>query len=133
MPVSGWLSNTFGRKRFFLVCIAGFTIPSLLCGLAPNLASLIVLRAVQGAAGGGLQPSGQAILADGFPPEKRGMASAIYGIAPVVAPTVGPTSGAATGIAPHEEKIMLVQWRKLDLDQHLARTWRARLGDLCDT
>jgi MFS transporter, DHA2 family, multidrug resistance protein len=93
MPISGWLSNTFGRKRFFLVCIAGFTIASLLCGLAPNLASLIVLRAVQGAAGGGLQPSGQAILADSFPPEKRGMANAIYGVAAVVAPTVGPTLG----------------------------------------
>ena len=93
MPISGWLSNTFGRKRFFLFCIAGFTIASLLCGLAPNLASLIALRALQGAAGGGLQPSGQAILADSFPPEKRGMASAIYGIATVVAPTVGPTLG----------------------------------------
>jgi MFS transporter, DHA2 family, multidrug resistance protein len=93
MPISGWLSNRFGRKRFFLVCIIGFTIASLLCGLAPNLASLIVLRALQGAAGGGLQPSGQAILADSFPPEKRGMASAIYGIAAVVAPTVGPTLG----------------------------------------
>jgi len=65
----------------------------LLCGFAPNLASLIALRALQGAAGGGLQPSGQAILADSFPPEKRGMASAIYGIAAVVAPTVGPTLG----------------------------------------
>ncbi len=93
MPISGWLSNTFGRKRFFLVCIMGFTIASLLCGLAPNLASLIALRALQGAAGGGLQPSGQAILADSFPAEKRGMASAIYGIAAVVAPTVGPTLG----------------------------------------
>ena len=93
MPISGWLSNTFGRKRFFLACIVGFTVASLLCGLAPNLATLIILRAVQGAAGGGLQPSGQAILADSFPPEKRGMASAIYGIAAVVAPTVGPTLG----------------------------------------
>src|SRR5580693_10102834 len=93
MPISGWLSNTFGRKRFFLVCIAGFTTASLLCGLAPNLASLIALRALQGAAGGGLQPSGQAILADSFPREKRGMASAIYGIAAVVAPTIGPTLG----------------------------------------
>jgi DHA2 family multidrug resistance protein len=93
MPISGWLSNTFGRKRFFLACIAGFTLASLLCGLAPNLPTLILLRAVQGAAGGGLQPSGQAILADSFPLEKRGMASAIYGIAAVVAPTVGPTLG----------------------------------------
>jgi MFS transporter, DHA2 family, multidrug resistance protein len=93
MPISGWLSNTFGRKRFFLACIAGFAVASLLCGIAPNLASLVVLRAVQGAAGGGLQPSGQAILTDSFPPEKRGMATAIYGIAAVVAPTVGPTLG----------------------------------------
>jgi DHA2 family multidrug resistance protein len=93
MPISGWLSNTFGRKNFFLVCIAGFTASSLLCGLAPNLASLILLRAIQGATGGGLQPAGQAILADSFPPEKRGMATAIYGISAVFAPTIGPTLG----------------------------------------
>ena len=93
MPISGWLSNTFGRKRFFMACIAGFTLSSFLCGLAPNLATLIVLRAIQGATGGGLQPSGQAILTDSFPPEKRGMASAIYGIATVAAPTIGPTLG----------------------------------------
>ena len=90
MPISGWLSNTFGRKRFFLACIAGFTLASLLCGLAPNLATLIILRAVQGAAGGGLQPSGQAILADSFPPEKRGMASAVYGIAASSLPPSAP-------------------------------------------
>ena len=93
MPISGWLANTFGRKRLFLTCIAGFTITSLLCGFAPNLPTLIVLRALQGATGGGLQPVGQAILADSFPAEKRGMASAIYGIAAVVAPTIGPTLG----------------------------------------
>jgi DHA2 family multidrug resistance protein len=93
MPISGWLSNTFGRKRFFMVCIAGFTLSSLLCGMAPNLATLILLRAIQGATGGGLQPSGQAILADSFPPEKRGMANAIYGIAAVFAPAIGPTLG----------------------------------------
>ena len=93
MPISGWLANTFGRKRLFLVCITGFTVSSFLCGLAPNLASLIVMRALQGATGGGLQPVGQAILTDSFPPEKRGMASAIYGIAAVVAPVIGPTLG----------------------------------------
>jgi MFS transporter, DHA2 family, multidrug resistance protein len=93
MPISGWLANTFGRKRLFLTCITGFTLSSLLCGFAPNLPSLIVLRALQGATGGGLQPVGQAILADSFPEEKRGMATAIYGIAAVVAPTVGPTLG----------------------------------------
>jgi DHA2 family multidrug resistance protein len=93
MPISGWLANTFGRKRLFLTAIAGFTLMSLLAGFAPNLPALIVLRALQGAAGGGLQPVGQAILSDSFPGEKRGMASAIYGIAAVVAPTVGPTLG----------------------------------------
>jgi len=93
MPISGWLANTFGRKRLFLVCITGFTVTSLLCGLAPNLATLIIVRALQGATGGGLQPVGQAILADSFPPEKRGMATAIYGIAAVVAPVIGPTLG----------------------------------------
>ncbi len=93
MPISGWLSARFGRKRFFLVCIAGFTAASLLCGLAPSLAALVALRAAQGAFGGGLQPVGQAILTDSFPPEKRGMATAIYGIAAVVAPTIGPTLG----------------------------------------
>ena len=93
MPISGWLSNRFGRKRFFLTCIAGFAASSLLCGMAPNLPLLILLRALQGAAGGGLQPSGQAILADSFPLEKRGMANAVYGVATVVAPIVGPTLG----------------------------------------
>ena len=93
MPISGWLANTFGRKRLFLTCIAGFTVTSLLCGLAPNLPTLILLRALQGATGGGLQPVGQAILNDSFPIEKRGMASAIYGISAVVAPIIGPTLG----------------------------------------
>jgi DHA2 family multidrug resistance protein len=93
MPITGWLANTFGRKRLFLVCITGFTAASLLCGLAPSLPALIAVRALQGATGGGLQPVGQAILTDSFPPEKRGMATAIYGIAAVVAPVVGPTLG----------------------------------------
>jgi DHA2 family multidrug resistance protein len=93
MPISGWLANTFGRKRLFITCITGFTLTSLLCGLAPNLPALIVVRALQGATGGGLQPVGQAILADSFPGEKRGMATAIYGIAAVVAPVIGPTLG----------------------------------------
>jgi DHA2 family multidrug resistance protein len=93
MPISGWLAARFGRKRFFLTCIAGFTITSLLCGLAPSLGVLVVLRAVQGAAGGGLQPTGQAILNDAFPPEKRSMATAVYAIAAVVAPAIGPSIG----------------------------------------
>ncbi len=93
MPISGWLAGKFGRKRFFLTCITIFSMASLLCGLAPNLATLVVLRALQGAAGGGLQPIGQAILTDSFPAEKRGIATAIYGVAAVTAPAIGPTIG----------------------------------------
>lgn len=93
MPITGWLAGRFGRKRLFLSCIAAFTIVSLLCGLAPSLPVLVVLRALQGAAGGGLQPTGQAILNDAFPPEKQGMATAVYGVAAVVAPAIGPSLG----------------------------------------
>jgi MFS transporter, DHA2 family, multidrug resistance protein len=93
MPMSGWLANRFGRKRFFITCISGFAASSLLCGLAPNITWLMVLRALQGAMGGGLQPMGQAILADTFPREKLGMATALYGVAVVVAPIVGPLLG----------------------------------------
>ncbi len=93
MPISGWISTTIGRKRFFLICIVGFTIASLLCGLAPSLALLVFFRALQGAAGGGLQPSAQAILTDTFPPRQRGMAFAVYGVSVVFAPALGPTLG----------------------------------------
>ena len=93
LPVSGWLSNFIGRKRFYMLCVALFTASSVLCGFAPSLTFLIVARIIQGAGGGGLQPSEQAILADSFPPEKRGMAFALYGMAVVVAPAVGPTLG----------------------------------------
>ena len=93
LPISGWLAGLFGRKRFFLSCIVLFTLSSLLCGAAPTLAALIVFRIIQGAGGGGLQPMAQAILADIFPPEKRGMAFALYGITAVTAPTIGPTLG----------------------------------------
>jgi DHA2 family multidrug resistance protein len=93
LPISGWLSQTFGRKRYFLGCIIGFTLTSLVCGLAPTLGLLIVARAFQGATGGGLQPTSQAFLADAFPPEKRGQAFAAYGLAVVFAPAIGPTIG----------------------------------------
>jgi MFS transporter, DHA2 family, multidrug resistance protein len=93
LPISGWLAGIFGRKRFFLSCIVLFTLSSLLCGAAPTLAALIVFRVIQGVGGGGLQPMAQAILADTFPPQKRGMAFALYGITAVIAPTVGPTLG----------------------------------------
>jgi DHA2 family multidrug resistance protein len=93
LPMSGWLASTIGRKRYFLGCIVGFSITSLLCGIAPNLAVLIVARGLQGITGGGLQPNAQAILADTFPPQKRGLAFAAYGIAVVFAPAIGPTLG----------------------------------------
>ena len=93
LPISGWLANLFGRKRFFLVCIFVFTVSSLLCGIAPSLPLLILFRVIQGVGGGGLQPMAQAILADTFPPQKRGLAFALYGITAVMAPTIGPTLG----------------------------------------
>jgi MFS transporter, DHA2 family, multidrug resistance protein len=93
LPLSGWLSSVMGRKNFYMSCVALFTISSFLCGLAPNLATLIICRVLQGAGGGGLQPSEQAILADTFPPAKRGMAFAVYGVAVVTAPAIGPTLG----------------------------------------
>jgi MFS transporter, DHA2 family, multidrug resistance protein len=93
LPLSGWLSSIMGRKNFYMSCVALFTVSSFLCGLAPNLATLIFCRILQGAGGGGLQPSEQAILADTFPPAKRGMAFAVYGIAVVTAPAIGPTLG----------------------------------------
>ena len=93
LPISGWLATRIGRKRFFMICIFLFTLSSLLCGAAPTLGLLIVFRILQGAGGGGLQPMAQAILADSFPPEKRGLAFALYGITAVMAPTIGPTLG----------------------------------------
>src|SRR5262244_3330567 len=93
LPLSGWFSGLMGRKRFYMACVALFTVSSFLCGLAPSLGALVICRIVQGAGGGGLQPSEQAILNDTFPLEKRGMAFAVYGIAVVVAPTLGPWLG----------------------------------------
>src|SRR5437763_5260767 len=93
LPLSGWFSGLLGRKRFYMLCVAIFTVSSFLCGLAPSLGVLVLFRILQGAGGGGLQPSEQAILNDTFPLEKRGMAFAVYGIAVVVAPTIGPWLG----------------------------------------
>jgi DHA2 family multidrug resistance protein len=93
LPLSGWLSSIIGRKRFYMSCVFVFTVSSFLCGFAPTLPALIIFRILQGAGGGGLQPSEQAILADTFPPAKRGMAFAVYGIAVVMAPAIGPTLG----------------------------------------
>ena len=93
LPISGWLSTRFGRKRFYMTCVGLFTICSLLCGLAPTLPILILARILQGIGGGGLAPSEQAILADTFPVEQRGQAFALYGMAVVAAPAIGPTLG----------------------------------------
>jgi DHA2 family multidrug resistance protein len=93
LPISGWLAVRYGRKRFFTLCIVLFTLSSVLCGSSLSLGVLILFRALQGAGGGGLQPMAQAILADTFPPEKRGLAFSVYGITAVIAPTIGPTLG----------------------------------------
>ena len=93
LPISGWLASIFGRKRFYMACVAMFTISSALCGMAPSLGWLLFFRVLQGFGGGGLAPSEQSILADTFKPSQRGMAFAVYGIAVVVAPAIGPTLG----------------------------------------
>ena len=93
LPISGWFASVLGRKRFFMTCLAIFTLSSLLCGIAPSLGAIILFRVLQGAGGGGLQPMAQAILADTFPPRQRGLAFALYGITSIIAPTVGPTLG----------------------------------------
>jgi DHA2 family multidrug resistance protein len=93
LPLSGWLSGVMGRKRFFMTCIACFTAASFLCGMANSLPMLIIFRLVQGLAGGGLQPTQQAIIVDAFPPEKRGAAFGITGLTMIVAPILGPTLG----------------------------------------
>src|SRR6202047_2302615 len=93
LPLSGWFSSLIGRKRFYMSCVAVFTLSSFLCGLAPSLGLLIFFRILQGAGGGGLAPSEQAILADTFPAHQRGLGFAVYGMAVVIAPAIGPTVG----------------------------------------
>jgi DHA2 family multidrug resistance protein len=93
LPLTGWFSKLFGRKRFYMTCVALFTASSVLCGLAPNLAALIFFRILQGTGGGALQPISQAVLVESFPREKTGMAMAIYAMGVVLAPIIGPTLG----------------------------------------
>ncbi|MFT4117681.1 DHA2 family efflux MFS transporter permease subunit [Bradyrhizobium sp.] len=93
LTASSFLARMLGRKRFFLICLGAFTLSSLLCGLAPNLNALLLCRMLQGFGGGGMVPVAQSILADAFPPAKRGQAFAVFGVAVVVAPVVGPTLG----------------------------------------
>jgi DHA2 family multidrug resistance protein len=93
LPISGWLSAHLGRRNYFLLSIAIFTIASGLCGMATSLGQIILFRVIQGLAGGGLQPSSQGVLLDAFPPEKQGAAQTMFGVAALLAPVVGPTLG----------------------------------------
>jgi len=93
LPLTGWFSTLFGRKRFYMGCVTIFTASSFLCGLAPSLPLLVVFRILQGAGGGGLQPVSQAILVESFDRRRQGMAMAVYGMGVVVAPIIGPTLG----------------------------------------
>ncbi len=93
LPLVGWFSKLIGRKQFFIGCTVMFTLSSLLCGFAPTLPLLVFFRVLQGAGGGGLQPSAQAILVDSFPRKKHGMAMAIYAAGALIAPAIGPTIG----------------------------------------
>src|SRR4029079_7994359 len=91
--ISGWIATGMGRKRFYMSCVFLFTLASLFCGIAPTLGTLVFCRVLQGAAGGGPQPSQQPLLTDTLPPQKRSMAFAMYGVAVVMAPVLGPTVG----------------------------------------
>jgi len=93
LTASAFLAKTIGRKRFFLICLALFTASSVLCGIAWTLQLLLLFRIMQGLAGGGMVPVASSILVDTFPPEKRGQAFALFGVAVAVAPVVGPTLG----------------------------------------
>ena len=93
LPMTGWLAATFGRKRLLMMSVTGFTISSFLCGIAPNLGSLIAFRILQGATGGALQPLSQAILLESFQPHERGKAMGFWGLGIVVAPILGPVVG----------------------------------------
>jgi DHA2 family multidrug resistance protein len=93
LPISGWISARLGRRNYFLLSIAVFTIASGLCGMATSLWQIILFRVLQGLAGGGLQPSSQGVLLDAFPPEKQGAAQTLFGFAALLAPVVGPTLG----------------------------------------
>ena len=93
LPLSAWLSRVFGRKNYYMTCVALFTVSSLMCGLAPSLSLLVFFRILQGIGGGGLAPVEQAILVDTFPPHKRAGAFALYSMAIVTAPAIGPPLG----------------------------------------
>jgi MFS transporter, DHA2 family, multidrug resistance protein len=93
LPASGWFSLRFGRRRFLITCIIIFSLASFMCGSSGSLGMILVARAIQGAGGGALQPLSQAILLESFPPRKRGLGMAVFGLGVVVAPVLGPTLG----------------------------------------
>lgn len=93
LPLTGWLSHYFGRKRLLMTVVTGFTVSSMLCGLAPNLPLLVFFRVMQGITGGGLQPLSQSVLLEEFPPEERGRAMAVWGLGIVAVPILGPMLG----------------------------------------
>src|SRR5437660_6470853 len=93
LPITGWLAAHLGRRNYFLLSIALFTLASLACGFATSLGQMILFRVVQGLAGGGLQPCSQGVLMDAFPEEKQGTAMTLFAVAAVIAPIVGPTLG----------------------------------------
>ena len=93
LPISGWLSNVLGRKRFYMGCVALFTVSSVACGLAENLGMMLFFRVMQGIGGGGLAPTEQSIFADSFTPKQRALAFSLYGFTIVTAPAVGPVLG----------------------------------------
>jgi DHA2 family multidrug resistance protein len=93
LPITGWLANYFGRKRVLMAAVTGFTVASLLCGLAPTLSALIFFRVLQGTCGGALQPLSQAVMLEAFPAKDRGKAMAFWGLGIVVAPMLGPVIG----------------------------------------
>ncbi len=93
LPMAGWLATRFGRRRMLMLCVTGFTLSSLLCGMATRLDWLIFFRVLQGLSGGGLQPLSQSVLLETFPPKKHGTAMAAFGFGIIFAPIIGPTLG----------------------------------------
>ncbi len=93
LPITGWLSAHLGRRTYFLLSVAIFTLSSALCGFATSLWQMILFRVIQGLSGGGLQPCSQGILLDSFPSEKQGTAMTLFGLAAIIAPVIGPTLG----------------------------------------
>jgi MFS transporter, DHA2 family, multidrug resistance protein len=97
LPITGWISAHLGRRNYFLLSIAVFTVASVLCGVATSLEPLILFQVIQGVAGGGLQPASQGVLIDGFPPEKQGTTMTVFGVAGLIAPVIDPTLGGLLG------------------------------------